>query len=303
MFNIFYEVLLPIFLLIGLGVLLDKKFKLDLQTLSKINFYGFVPALVFVKLQQSTLSGDRILELAMAALVHLLVLALLVAPFLFLARKKIQATIPMMGVVFYNAGNFGIPLVALFFGEEAVAYIAVILMVQNLGHFSLGILVLNRKSGKNFFTELLSLLKVPVLWAILLAFVLPEVGGPLGEAAGYLADGLIPAALLTLGAQLGRCQFKKDLIPALSISFVRLFISPLVMLAVIALWPSLSTDLHPYLIAAAGFPVAVNVYLLALEYKKDEELAAQLVFWTTVGTVLSMSLWLWVIEQWYMVVE
>ncbi len=48
----------PIFLIIFLGYLLAKKFKLDLNSLSKIYFYFFVPALMFVKLYETKISVE-----------------------------------------------------------------------------------------------------------------------------------------------------------------------------------------------------------------------------------------------------
>ena len=39
--------MIPIFILIGVGFILDRKFKLDLYTLSKLNFYILLPTFVF----------------------------------------------------------------------------------------------------------------------------------------------------------------------------------------------------------------------------------------------------------------
>ena len=43
--HIFMNSMIPIFMLIGVGFVLDKKFKLDLYTLSKLNFYILLPTL------------------------------------------------------------------------------------------------------------------------------------------------------------------------------------------------------------------------------------------------------------------
>ena len=52
--NIFSSIILnniiPIFVLICLGYIIDKKFKPDMNTLTKINFYLFVPAFSFVNI-------------------------------------------------------------------------------------------------------------------------------------------------------------------------------------------------------------------------------------------------------------
>ena len=48
--HIFMNSMIPIFILIGVGFILDKKFKLDLYTLSKLNFYILLPTFVFMML-------------------------------------------------------------------------------------------------------------------------------------------------------------------------------------------------------------------------------------------------------------
>ena len=57
--QILYSVILPVFIIIGVGWLLDRKFQLDLPTLSKLNFYVFVPALMFVMLGMVMVSAFK----------------------------------------------------------------------------------------------------------------------------------------------------------------------------------------------------------------------------------------------------
>ena len=49
MIFILKSVLLPIFIMISLGYVLQKRFKLDLSTLAKLNINVFVPGFIFVK--------------------------------------------------------------------------------------------------------------------------------------------------------------------------------------------------------------------------------------------------------------
>ena len=49
-FHVAFNVVLPIFLVMGLGYGLAKKFTLDLNTLSKLNFYVFIPVYMFYSL-------------------------------------------------------------------------------------------------------------------------------------------------------------------------------------------------------------------------------------------------------------
>lgn len=45
--HIFMNSMVPILVLIGVGFILDRKFKLDLYTLSKLNFYILLPTFIF----------------------------------------------------------------------------------------------------------------------------------------------------------------------------------------------------------------------------------------------------------------
>ncbi len=57
MFPLFRDICLPIFLIIGAGWLFDRKFRIDLDSLIKLNIYFFISAFIFVRETQSTLTG------------------------------------------------------------------------------------------------------------------------------------------------------------------------------------------------------------------------------------------------------
>ena len=54
-FEVFITIIFPVFVLIGFGVLMDRFFAIDVQTLSKFNFYLLLPALLFVAILKSDL--------------------------------------------------------------------------------------------------------------------------------------------------------------------------------------------------------------------------------------------------------
>src|SRR5699024_12589957 len=55
--HILKVILLPIFIVMGIGYFLQKKFRLDLNTLAKLNIYFLVPGFIFVKLYSVHFSG------------------------------------------------------------------------------------------------------------------------------------------------------------------------------------------------------------------------------------------------------
>ena len=68
--------MIPIFILIGVGFILDRKFKLDLYTLSKLNFYILLPTFVFRAMYEAKFTSST-LEIVFCALVVLILNSIL----------------------------------------------------------------------------------------------------------------------------------------------------------------------------------------------------------------------------------
>lgn len=290
--TIFVDIVLPVFVLIGVGVLFERCAKPDIRTLSHLNFYVFVPALVFAKILASPLG------LAAVARVGAAVLALAITMFLlgWLACRAVPALRPHRRVVplacaFYNSGNFGIPLAQLAFGDAGVSVIAVILMVQNLASFTLGVFLFESQHGWR--RLVLGLARTPVIIAIFLALALRWLDASLPRQLAvpldHLANGLIPVALVTLGVQLSRSGRTRAWQPLALAAALRLAIAPLLALGVVRL-VGLEGLAAQVVTVAAGFPTAVNVYILASRYDEQPELASRIVVVTTLLSAVTVSL-------------
>lgn len=286
------QILPPIVILVALGVLLDRLFTIDLPTLSKVTFQVFVPALVMDKILVSGLSWGHMGDLALFALALIAVCGVMTLPFWLLTCFRQQAPVLTLGTLFFNAGNIGLPVADMAFGADGVAAMAIILMVQNLSSFTLGIWILER-DRQHLGQILLGLLRIPVVHAILLALLLRQLqmGLPTALALplGYCSDALIPVALLTLGVQFSRCRIGGHLLATALCVCARLLAAPLLAAALL-----LAFDFDPttrgLCLCAAGLPVAVNVFIIANEYQHNAELAAQIVFWSSLLCCLTIPL-------------
>ena len=292
--DIIWTIIVPIFIIIGIGALLDRFFDIDLPTLSKLNFYIFVPALIFIKILDSTLSVKEMSNIVLFSVTLVFVLFVLSIFVFKLKPYRDRQTILSMGTFFFNSGNFGIPFVVLAFGNRHISTIAMILMVQNFLTFTLGIWLLEKDGeGTGPVKIMVRFLKVPAILSIILALILRsldlELIATLKVPLNYLGNGLIPIALLTLGVQLARARLGSNLVPLSGSVLMRLVISPLVAWALIPIF-GITGELATVLIVTAGLPVAVNTYILAAEYGKDEELASQQVFWTTLLSTLTLAI-------------
>ena len=289
--GIFVQVVLPVFALIGIGVLMDRRFRLDLPTLTKLNFYVFVPALAFVKTLEADIGGATMGGIALFCLIHPVILFALAWALFSLRPLRPSRTVLSMGAAFCNCGNFGIPLVVLAFGDAQVGTLAIVIIMQGLLMFTWGVWLME-KEGRGPLTVVLRMVRVPVVVAVAAGLALRwlrvELPVPVGKPLGYLADGLIPVALLTLGAQLSRSSFAAQLGRLSALTAMRLVVSPLIAAAMMPLF-GFPPEVGAVLVVAAGLPMAINVYIIAAEYEHDAELASQAVLWTTLASAVTLS--------------
>jgi predicted permease len=134
--SIFLQVCLPLVIVAGLGFVMDRKFRLNLESLVKLNLYLMVPAFIFVRLLDTPLAGGGegwIMLVAFSTLILCGVVSFIVGRILKLdqAAQKAHALASMLG----NCGNFGLPLVTLAFGHAAAA-VQVYVLVTVLAIFS-----------------------------------------------------------------------------------------------------------------------------------------------------------------------
>ena len=320
--EIILDILAPILLMVLIGALLQRRFKLNLETLTKLNIFVFVPAFVFDKVTRSQLRFAEMAGVVGITVVQVILLGLLVFGVGRLLRvdRKVLAAV-MLAVMFYNSGNFGLPLAELAYpaaqaaatGKDGAAVQTFVLMTQNITNFTVGAMIAAwAGSHGSALKGLVMFLKLPILPSLIAALLVRyHTGGDVSqmpkaitEVARYLSGGLVPIALVTLGAQLASNPRWPRWKPVSVVVFVRLVYAPLQMLALLwllHLWTgprpgaALST-MWPWpaemLVLTAGTPCAINTLLLTMELDGDANLAADCVFWTTVCSAISIAGWL-----------
>lgn len=298
---------LPIVLVAAVGWVVDRKFRLDLNTLTKINLYVMVPAFVFVRITTAKLDAVSPWQPVIFTLEMLLLLAF----FSWMAAKWLGLD-PAGGKalqlgMFYNCGNYGVPLMRLTYGPQAEAIQVFVLLTMNIATFTFGTFLAHGQGKllaagedkvpltESRWRSLLPLLRQPSIYAVALALLVRGQDWPvdrvtwLWEPLRMLADGLVGFALLTLGVQMSRTShgvFDRRL-PVLLV--IKLLLAPL--LAVGLVWlHQIPREVAAGLILVTGAPTAVNSALLAHEFKADSQFAAAAVFYSTLFSVVTVPL-------------
>ena len=301
-FTILRDNIAPIFMIILIGWVIGKKFSLDIHTLTKINIYVFVPALIFVKITETDITGSMVGAFGFAFLL-MFVMSLLSSGLASIRKLTPSKAIAMKNaVLFYNSGNLGLPLIMLLFDQlpQAVSIQIMILLAQNLSTNTIGMYNANR-GNLNVKDSLRAMLKMPTIYAVAFGFIFKLLHIDLTQfflwpAAVFISNGLVPIALLTLGVQLSLVKMDFQDMDIYLTSLLRLIGGPLICFFFITLF-RIEGIMAQVLLISSSVPTAVNTALLAVEFRNEPEFASQVVMTTTLFGAITMSVVIY-IAQW-----
>lgn len=305
-FRILLDVCVPIFGIVGAGWLMDRKFKLHLETLVKLNIYLMVPAFIFTRMVSAELGGGEAVRIAGFTLctIALMFAGSLIAGRLFrMPRLERQAL--SLAAMFYNCGNYGLPLVTLAFGNQAAAVQIFVLATMNISTYTVG-LFLAQSHGETAGMHrraLMKMLRQPTLYAMFAGLACRGLGVPVQEAIwlwtpfDLIQTGLIGFALVTLGVQMSQTKPAPFRAPLLSAILLRLVVSPaLAVLLVIAF--GFSREVSAALILATAAPTAVNTALLAHEFGGDVSFSTSAVYYSTLFSLITTPALVYALKLW-----
>jgi hypothetical protein len=254
---------------------------------------------------------------------------------LHVSRKTLSAI--ALAVMFYNSGNYGLALAELAYPgrtpataaaaaatqhsiistqhlrKDGGAVQAFVVLSQNVLTFTVG-LAIAASAGSTGFGDITSkILRLPVLYTFAAALLgrwwlgaSPSHAMPtiLAKTADFLSAGLVPVALVTLGVQLAANPRWPRWRPVSLAIVLRLIGGPIQMAALLWTFHKLNfgpLDLWPWpaelLVLTAAVPTAINTLLLTLELEGDTDLAADCVFWSTLFSCITITVWLVVLRK------
>jgi malonate transporter len=265
-----------------------------------------MPALLFVTIAQesarSFLEWRFLLAFGGGSILCFFVVFLAVRG---LGRSTVSSTMYGMAAAMTNTGFVALPILHSIYGQPAVLPAAVATVFVAAVMFPLAVVLLeSEESGEHGrIAHPLMLVKQIVLNPMVLSTLMglgwAIVGWPIpAPLAAYLnifAGALTPCALFAIGLGLSMEGIASNLTASIVLAAVKLLIMPLIVYGL-----CVATGLNPlYTIAAvvcAAVPTAKTSYILAGEYKVEEELVASTVSITTVLSVATLLGWLTILR-------
>ncbi len=309
--DIVEHTMLPLFFLVGVGYFLDKKFHLDLKTISKMIFYLIVPSFLFTNIYATSFPTTSFHMVG--SLVLFMFLSFLLATAVGRLRHYDQGMMSSCrnALMFNNTGNLGIAVILLIFShspfvvdgqtpylQEAMTVQIILFVSQSVLLNTLGLY----QGARGQYTPrdaLRVILHMPIIYAFLAA-LLCRWGGvdaksfflwPVLEMAGKC---LLPVAMVGIGVQLFKTKIEWFNREVEIVCLMKLFVMPIVGLLMIFaanhFWPGIFTPISALVfLIYCSIPTAVNTSLYAIEFHNHPDYATQCVLNTTVLSCISIT--------------
>jgi predicted permease len=260
--------------------------------------YFFTPALVFSQTYHAKLSGEytsiAIFSIGMTALMALVSWLLAKT----LRYDRLTASAFMLGVLFVNAGNYGLPLILFAFGEEGLARAAFYFTMSAILVQTLGIFVAARGKA-NARDALINVLKMPLVYAVTigLLFNLAQIKmpDPLLKSIDLASSAAVPSMLTILGIELARAKIEDDRTVIGLATITKLIVVPILAFPLAALM-GLDGLTRAVCIVEASMPTAVMATIVAVEFDARPKLVTGIVFASTLGSIVTLTLLLGILR-------
>jgi len=296
---LFFQVILPVFLIILAGFILERTLRPDFETLTNCSLYLFSPALVFSALMRQEIQFALAGNLALFMILYTAALLGLSAATGRVLRLESETRSALsLSTVFMNIGNYGLPLTYFAFGNAAlnVSVLLFVLFTIPLGSLAI-VLAQGRKAP--FPDALGNALRIPIFYAVLLAFTCKglevEVPDFILRPVELLGQAAVPLMLVLLGMQLARTRLTAARPGFLSlVCGIRLVLAPLIAWSLLELL-GIEGLTRKVLILQTSTPSAVLPLLYSLRFKTRPELVAASIFATTLLSAISLTVILYLL--------
>jgi len=260
-----FEVLSPVFFIVGIGYFLGKK-KSDIDTTFITNYsanFG-APALFIFAITSSGVTYSVFSEYFIYSVIALTCFAIIGVIFLFFMKKDISRELPPFFLP--NTGNMGIPICLFAYGSLGMGVAAAISSLVVLLHFTANVFLASKKF------DIKIILKTPSTYAVIVAVVFLyfdlEMPKFILNTVMLLGYAMIVLILMSLGVSLTQMKvfsIKTSLISSTG----RVIIGPIIGIILIKIF-NLSGYAAGVLLIQSSMPSAILTYLIASMYSPKE---------------------------------
>jgi predicted permease len=300
--QIFIDVIVPIFLIVGAAFWVGRRLNPDIRSLSTVLIYLFIPALSFrtmIRLPidgvQDVVTGEFGRAFAQIALLVAImwVVAAVVGRMLKLDRRTGSAF--TLSITQINAGNLGIPLNTFAFGavgsEMALLYYVSSAIIGAVT----GVFIASR-GQKSVMGALWNVIRVPASTSALLGLALNvfdvAMPLPLDRAISLLGDGTIPGMIVLLGLLISRIRIRHAPWKLVSLAaLIRLFGGAAIGVALAQVLGVTGIQYNVAVLQSA-VPTAVMANALAAEFGSDAEFTSAATLVGTLASIGTLTLWI-----------
>lgn len=290
--SILINIILPIVLVAGAGFILARTLGVDARPLSRTMLYFFTPALIFGSAYKTQLSAEYITIAAFALIISFLMVLLAWVLAKIMRYDRLTASGFSLGIVFVNAGNYGLPLILFAYGQEGLARAALYFTMSAILTQTLAIFIAAR--GRAGVREaLLNVLKMPLVYAVtagllfnLTGVVVPD---PIMKSVDLAAGAAVPVMLVILGIELAHVTIENDRVAIALATFAKLVLAPLLAFP-LAYVMQLQGVARSVCIVEASMPTAVMASIVAVEFDARPKLVTGIVFASTLLSIISLTI-------------
>jgi predicted permease len=277
------NVILPTFIVILIGYLLGKVWKINIGVIVDLIFYVGLPALVFTSMVDKKIVLVDAVRVWACSLTIILGCGLAGWVVFKLMRQTHSALhIP---IAIMNTVNIPFPIISLAYGAEGLAAATLFYIPSTLLLFSVGVYIV---SGKRWRDSLKEVYRVPAIYAAAAGLVvnLLNISVPtlVMKPLSLISPMVIPLVLLVLGCNLSTVRIT-SLPTTLIASFLRIGVGLALGFASVSLF-HVTGIMRSVVILDSAMPAAANTAILAMKYNNESELISSVVFVTTVASLI-----------------
>lgn len=164
-----------LFIAVGFGAKWSFKEQIDDRTITILSVYFLQVFLTFWGLLKRPIDTQLLFAPALYVAISLLALALMIPLARMVFSDPKERSIATVAALIGNTGNLGVPLSIALFGEQSIPYVTLINLMNIFVVYTIGVFFYSRGEF-SVRGSLLNIVKLPILWAAMMAIALNLTG-------------------------------------------------------------------------------------------------------------------------------